>query len=236
MDSCRGAITWTDFRAPVTISPGHATTDTAVLSQIGQDARKWNSLHYSAVQNLQIIHELLEKCRSEDGKKWDVNTPGPGGYTPLMMAVTQKNVQCKGFASPSRSSSSSDSSSDVNNHNMLHSPLAKNTQLVPRLDTSGPALTSKSTPSSQLKCSVDALLSARVKLDATNDYGRTALHLATVCARGEYVAQFLSAGANPNVQDNWGQSPLHAAIGAAAEGAFMVTLQACSFTINMGRV
>ena len=30
-------------------------------------------------------------------------------------------------------------------------------------------------------------------------------------------------GANPNVQDNWGQSPVHAAIGAAAEGAFHVS-------------
>ena len=29
-------------------------------------------------------------------------------------------------------------------------------------------------------------------------------------------------GGNPNVQDNWGQNPLHAAIGAAAEGAFLV--------------
>ena len=74
-----------------------------------------------------------------------------------------------------------------------------------------------------LHCSVDALLSARVKLDITNDYGRTALHLAAVCARGDYVKKLLATGANPNIQDNWGQSSLHAAIGAAVEGAFHVS-------------
>ena len=110
----------------------------------------------------------------------------------------------------------------MNDHNTLLSPQAKNNQLVPRSDTSSPALTNGSAPSSPLNCSVDALLSARVKLDATNDYGRTALHLAAVCARGDYVSKLLSAGANPNIQDNWGQSSLHAAIRAAAEGAFMV--------------
>ena len=217
-----GRITWSDFRAPVETSPTHDSTETAVLSQVGQDARKWNYLHYSAVQNPQIMRELLEKCRSEDGKKWDINTPGPGGYTPLMLAVTQKNVHCNGFGVPSRSSSSSDSSSDVADQNALLSPLAKNNQLVPRSDTSSPALTNGSAPSSPLNCSVDALLSARVKLDATNDYGRTALHLAAVCARGDYVTKLLSAGANPNIQDNWGQSPFHASIGASAEGAFLV--------------
>ena len=50
-----------------------------------------------------------------------------------------------------------------------------------------------SSPSSPLNSAVDALLTARVKLDATNDYGRTALHLAAVCARGDYVKKLLSA-------------------------------------------
>ena len=209
-----GKLTWTDFRAPVETFPGHDTTDTAVFSQVGQDARKWNYLHCSAVQNPQIMLEFLKKCHSEDGKKWDVNTLGPGGFTPLMLAVMQNTMQC--------SSSSSDSSSHVNDHNTLLSPLAKNNQLLPQSDTSSPALTNGSAPSSPLNCSVDALLSARVKLDTTNDYGRTALHLATICGREDYVIKLLSAGANPNVKDNWGQSSLHAAIGAAAEGVFMV--------------
>ena len=122
---------------------------------------------YSAVRN-------PEKCREEDSKKLEVNTPVPGECTPLMLAVL------------SRSSSFT---------------------------------------------TVDVLLSTRVKLDATNYYGRTALHLAAVCGRGDYVKKLLAAGANPNAKDNWGQSALHAAIGgaigaaigAAAEGAFQVS-------------
>ena len=181
-----GKITWTDFRVPVENSPVCDPSNTAVVSQVGQDPRKWNYLHYSAVRNPQIMRQLLERCCGEDGKKWDVNTPGPGGYTPLMLAITQKNTPSENFSGPSRSSSSSDSSSPLN-------------------------------------CPVDALFVAQVHLDTTNDYGRTALHLAAVCARGDYVKKLLSVGANPNVQDNWGQSPLHASIGAAAEGAFHVS-------------
>ena len=218
-----GKITWVDFRVPVEDSPAHDPTETAVVSQVGQDSRKWTYLHYSAVRNPEVMRELLEKCRGEDGKKWDINTAGPGGYTPLMLAVTQKTSRCESFGMPSRSSSSSDSSTETSSEqNTLLSPLAKANQLVPRFDTSSPTLTTGSAPSSPLNCSVDALLSARIKLDTPNDIGRTALHLAAVCARGDYVKKLLAAGANPNVQDNWGQSPLHAAIGAAADGAFTV--------------
>ena len=219
-----GKITWTDYKVTVGDSPGHDPSDVAVVSQVGKDSRKWNYLHYSAVRNPEVMRELLEKCRREDSKKCDMNTPGPGGYTPLMLAVTQKTPDS--FPLPSRSSSSSDSSGEHSERNglLLFSPNAKNTQLVPHSDTSSPS--SSSFPGSPFNCSVDVLLSARVRLDATNDYGRTALHLAAVCARGDYVKKLLAAGANPNVQDNWGQSALHAAIGAAAEGAFQV--RACS--------
>ena len=180
---------------------------------------KWSYLHYSAVRNPEIMRGLLEKCRGDNSKKWDVNTPGPGGYTPLMLAVTQKSPD--GFPLPSRSSSSSDSSGEHSEHNgLLFSPMTKAMQLVPHSDTSSPAGSFTGSP---FNCSVDALLSTRVKLDATNDYGRTALHLAAVCGRGDYVKKLLLAGAYPNVQDNWGQSALHAAIGAAAEGSFQVS-------------
>ena len=212
-------ITWTDHKVPVGDSPGHDPSDVAVVSQIGKDSRKWNYLHYSAVRNPEIMRGLLEKCRRDDSK----NTPGPGGYTPLMLAVTQKSPD--GFPLPSRSSSSSDSSGEHSEHNgLLLSPMTEAIQLVPHSDTSSP---SSSLQGSPFNCSVDVLLSTRVKLDTANDYGRTALHLAAVCGRGDYVKTLLAAGANPNVQDNWGQSPLHAAIGAAiggaAEGAFQVS-------------
>ena len=212
-------INWVDYKVPVGDSPGHDPSDVAVVSQLGSDPRKWNYLH-KAVRNPEVMRGLLEKCHGDNTRKWDVNTPGPGGYTPLMLAVTQKMGE--GFGFQSRSSSSSDSSGEHTEHNGLLPHLIKTNQLVPHSDTSSP---SGSLPSSPLNCSVDALLSARVKLDTPNDYGRTALHLAAVCARGDHVKKLLAAGANPNVQDNWGQSPLHAAIGAAAEVAFQVRAQ-----------
>ena len=216
-----GKITWTDYKVTVGDSPGHDPSDVAVVSQVGKDPRNWNSFHYSAVRNPEVMRELLEKCHRDDSKECDVNTPGPGGYTPLMLAVTQKTPD--GFPLSSRSSSSSDSSGKHSDHHSLPSPTAKTIQLVPHSDTRSP---SGSLLGSHFNRSVDVLLAARVKLDATNDYGRTALHLAAVCAKGDYVRKLLVAGANPNAQDNWGQTALHAAIGAAAEGAFHV--RACA--------
>ena len=139
-----GKVTWTDFRAPAETSTGHDTTDTAVLSRVGEDAREWNYLHYSTVQTPQRMRELLEKCCRKYGKKWDVNTPGPGGYTPLMLAVT---VQCNDFCIPSKSSSSSTSSSDINDHNTYLSSLAKDDKQVPQLDTDSPTLMNRSASS-----------------------------------------------------------------------------------------
>jgi len=81
-----------------------------------------------------------------------------------------------------------------------------------------------SAPLPAIESSVGALIDAHADLNATNDFGQTALHLAAGCSRGDYVEMLLEAGANPNLQDNWGQSSLQAAIGAAAEGAFMVSL------------
>ena len=75
-----------------------------------------------------------------------------------------------------------------------------------------------------IESSVTALLKANVDLNASNDFGQTALHLAAACSRADYVEQLLEAGANPNIGDNWGQSPLQVAIGAGAEGSFMVRL------------
>ena len=48
------------------------------------------------------------------------------------------------------------------------------------------------------------LLKARVKVDATYDYGYTAVHITAICAHGDYVKKLLTAGAKPNIQDNWG--------------------------------
>ena len=91
MNNDHGNITWVDYRVPVGDSPNHDPSDMAVIAQVGKDSRKWNVLHSSAVRNPETMRGLLERCRSDDSKKWDLNTPGPSGYTPLMLAVTQKS-------------------------------------------------------------------------------------------------------------------------------------------------
>ena len=72
-------------------------------------------------------------------------------------------------------------------------------------------------------CSVDVLLGiSGIDVNSCNDGGQTALHLAAACSRGDYVQQLIKAGANPNVQDKEGHTPLQVAIAACAEGTFTV--------------
>ena len=234
MSSAKGQIQWSDLVVPVGACAVTDTQETAVVGQIGTDSRKWNILHYSAVRNPETMRQVLETYKSETGgPKSDLNTPGPGGYTPLMLAVTQPSggaggpLGARSLREPSRSSSSSESSGETNEQNTLLSPTSQPGGVWS--DSTSPALSAAANTQSLLDCSVESLLTSRVKIDATNDYGRTALHLAAVCARGDYIKKLLAAGANPNIQDNWGQSPLHAAIGASAEGAFHVS--SCLFTL-----
>lgn len=75
-------IHWSDLRVPVSTSD----SSTALIGQVGQDSRKWNHLHYTLC-NPQCIQEHGEKYCCHNDKS--IDTPGPGGLTPLMLAVTQ---------------------------------------------------------------------------------------------------------------------------------------------------
>jgi ankyrin repeat protein len=59
---------------------------------------------------------------------------------------------------------------------------------------------------------VRALAAAGADLDATDPDGTTALTLAVINAHYELAAQLLDAGANPNVADATGMTPLYAAV------------------------
>ncbi len=160
------------------------------------------------------MRTLVEKFRVANGRSNDVNARGPGGLTPLMLVIMKRHSSHETMLYPPSSRGSSDSgNSDHNDHT---------TPLLPAATQRGAYY---HTPShfSPIDSSVSALIDAKVDLDVTNDYSQTALHLACACSRGDYVEQLLEAGANPNVQDNWGQSALQTAIVAAAEGAFMVS-------------
>lgn len=59
----------------------------------------------------------------------------------------------------------------------------------------------------------------RKQRPGVDEYGRTPLHYAAADGKVEEVIRLLSAGANPNAQDDNGWSPLHFAAQAVSPGA-----------------
>ena len=202
MISGNGHVEWTDDTVPLnssssmSVEPNHV-----VIGQQGCDARQWGITH------TRDVGKLVQQYKRQNGTSLNVNTPGPGGFTPLMLAVMRRpgSYGCH-FNYQSRSSS--ESSSD------------DQTALIP---PGSSCATPRHLVIPPLDSSVSALIEAKATIDAVNDYNQSALYLAAACSRATYVDQLLEAGANPNIQDNWGQNALHTAIGAGAEGAFMVS-------------
>jgi len=233
MDGGGACVRWSNLQVPVDDSSSAVSSTTAVIGQTGHDARQWSSLHYEAMRNPKFVKQLVEVYRQQNGHSLDVNATGPGGYTPLMIAVSKRLSSHESISLPSRSSS--ESSGDFGELVALLPQRTKGRRVVnssrPISSSSSGSDTSSSgsvhgmsAPLPAIESSVGALIDAHADLNATNDFGQSALHLAAGCSRGDYVEMLLEAGANPNLQDNWGQSSLQAAIGAAAEGAFMVRL------------
>ena len=203
MESDERHVEWDDDTVPLASDPASPSKQesSCVIGQLGRDRRQWTMAHAGDVGR------LVEQYRRQNGSTPNVNTPGPGGFTPLMLAVIRRPgaVDCV----PYQSRSSSESSSD------------DQTALLPPFSRGA---TPRHLALSPVDRSVANLIEARADLDATNDYSQTALQLAAAASRPEYVDILLEAGANPNIPDNWGQTALHAAIGAGAEGAFMVCI------------
>jgi ankyrin repeat protein len=59
-----------------------------------------------------------------------------------------------------------------------------------------------------------AVLDEEVSIDSRDSSGRTALLLAVLSGRDAVVTALLARGADPNIGDAYGETPLHAAIAA----------------------
>uniref|UniRef100_A0A8C4RDL1 Notch C-terminal domain-containing protein n=2 Tax=Eptatretus burgeri TaxID=7764 RepID=A0A8C4RDL1_EPTBU len=59
----------------------------------------------------------------------------------------------------------------------------------------------------------------------TDRTGETALHLAARYARADAAKRLLDSGADANVADNTGRTPLHAAVAADAQGVFQILIR-----------
>ena len=185
--------------------------------------RKWTCLHYEALRNPKLVQELVTNHRHHT-KSPDVNAKGPGGYTPLMLAVMSKRIEMGGGACGTSSRSNSESSGDHDSSILLNGIHYKKAVVESHSNCSSDVSGGVLPNFDPMDCTVGVLLGTPgVDVNSCNDYGQTALHLAAACSRGDYIQQLLKGGANPNVQDKEGRTPLQVAIGACAEGTFTVS-------------
>ena len=59
----------------------------------------------------------------------------------------------------------------------------------------------------------------------TEGTGETALHLAARYARADAAKRLLEAGADANLKDHSGRTPLHSAVAADAQGVFQILIR-----------
>lgn len=166
-----------------------------------------------------IVEEIQEAVLEEEKHKGSVDTinaQGPGGYTPLMMTILSEKSKRFHPSVPTRSDSSSgsehgesDSLLGVASHSKAgrFSPMKASKQQAPSIHSP-----------------LSALITSQTDLNLANDRGETALHVAAKCSHTEYMQLLLKCKADPNLQDIWGQSPLHVAIGSFADSIFKVCI------------
>ena len=196
---------------------GSADGSTCVIGHSGSDSRRWTKLHRVASRH---TIEEIQAAVTEDGKvkasESALNVQGPGGYTPLMVAILSEKKKRLYPAVPTRSDSSSGSEQGEGD-----SLLGSNSHSKPRYS---PLKATKQQASPSLHSPLAALITPQTDLTIANDRGETVLHVAARCSHNEYVQLLLKCKADPNQQDIWGQSALHVAIGAAADGVFKVCI------------
>jgi len=69
--------------------------ETLFIGQEVEDSRVWANLHYNDMRDhtrLKSALQLMEQKTNVDARHRDINAKGPGGHTPLMMAVMQTSV------------------------------------------------------------------------------------------------------------------------------------------------
>ena len=73
----------------------HPIKETSFVGQEAEDARMWANLQYNDMRDysrLKSALQLMEQKTNADGRHRDINAKGPGGHTPLMMAVMQTSA------------------------------------------------------------------------------------------------------------------------------------------------
>ena len=206
-------FTWTQMEAPVngTSTNGEGGGATCVTGQKGKDNRKWSYLHCEAARPTGDIREVL----GQNGTMLDVNTKGPGGLTPLMIAIMAEDRHRRSSRLHPGGSVGSDSSSG--------SEYSEYDPMLISYSPKFPRMFSTIVHSKPMEAKVPALIHAPcTDVNITNDQGETALHLAVKHGRDDYIHYLIMAKADPNIQDKWGKTPLHVAIGAASDRAFQV--------------
>ena len=211
-----GLYTWQPITAPVV--EGDEGGATCVIGERGKDARKWTPLHCETVR-FSGDHTLQEIIMHDYSQ---LDSQGPGGFTPLMIAIVSQEKKNRHKLIPVPSDSSS-SSSDQNERDILM------TTCAPPYSHGGPVdgmMMQGHIPHHHHHLShyspVGIFLGHQANVNIGNDYGQTALHLAAKHGRDDYVHMLLAAKADPNLQDIWGQTALHVSIGAATDRAFKV--------------
>ncbi len=201
-------FTWSQMEAPIKNDSKEGAT--CLIGQKGKDGRKWTYLHCEAARMSGDPRDFMNNSLV------DINTQGPAGLTPLMVAIMSEDKYHRNRIYPNgsvRSDSSSGSEYSEYDHLMM-SQSPKFQRMFSTIVHSKP-----------YESKVPALIHApHSNVNIINDHGETALHLAVKHGRDDYIHYLLIAKADPNLQDKWGKTPLHVAIGAVNDRAVQVLL------------
>jgi len=137
---------------------------------------------------------------------------GPGGYTPLMVAASYERPDA-----PCRCQTSTEDGGVYGQSAAVAAPMQPTVMTIPSDDYLGHLI----------GANAGAMLSQQ-----SEAHGETALHLAARFSRADAAKRLLDAGADVNIQDHQGRTPLHTAVGADAMGVFLLLTKNRSTNLN----